>query len=172
MSLIPPSAIALFATFLYNCINAIFGYLTNVMKISMLQLLVFQSACLLGIAYCFPSADHQVPSLLGCGIYVTATGPPHGLWCPPGTHLAICSIAILSMFGSLLVLSTFHQHTLSEHVTVKCVFPFFTAFVARLWLGEVFTKTRAVCCRTYSHSGLAIHPLTFSHLHGGRYDYH
>jgi len=43
MSSIPASAIALFAIFLYNCVNAIFGYLTNVMEISMLQLLAFQA---------------------------------------------------------------------------------------------------------------------------------
>jgi hypothetical protein len=40
---IPASGIALFAIFLYNCVNAIVGYLTNVMEISMLQLLALQA---------------------------------------------------------------------------------------------------------------------------------
>jgi hypothetical protein len=40
---IPASAIALFAIFLYTFMNAIFGYLTNVMGISLLQLLAFQT---------------------------------------------------------------------------------------------------------------------------------
>jgi len=149
MSSIPASAIALFAIFLYNCVNAIFGYLTNVMEISMLQLLAFQAVRTSHGAE-RKSADHQVPHLLFCGIYVFATKPAHGLLCPPGTRLSIWAIAILAVFSSLLVLSTLQQLTLSEHVTVMCILPFFTAFAARLWLGEIFTKTQATCCRRSS----------------------
>jgi hypothetical protein len=153
MSSIPASAIALFAIFLYNCVNAIFGYLTNVVKISMLQLLAFQTVRPSYYSGC-RSADGQVPNLLGCGIYVLVTKPPHGLLCPPGTRMSIWAIAVLAIFGSLLVLSTLHQLTLSEHVTVMCILPFFTAFVAKLCLGEIFTRTQATCCRMSSSSSL------------------
>jgi hypothetical protein len=153
MSSIPASAIALFAIFLYNCVNVIFGYLTNVVEISLLQLLAFQTvrpSHSIGLQ----SADHQIPNLLGCGIYVIVTKPPHGLLCPPGTRMSIWAIAVLAIFGSLLVLSTLHQLTLSEHVTVMCILPFFTAFVAKLWLGEIFTKVQAMCCCTSSNFSL------------------
>jgi drug/metabolite transporter (DMT)-like permease len=65
--------------------------------------------------------------------------------------MSIWAIAVLAIFGSLLVLSTLHQLTLSEHVTVMCILPFFTAFVAKLWLGEIFTKVQAMCCCTSSN---------------------
>jgi hypothetical protein len=154
MSSIPASAIALFAIFLYNCVNAIFGYLTNVVEISLLQLLAFQTVRPSYYSGC-RSADDQVPNLLGRGIYVLVTKPPHGLLCPSGTRMSIWAIAVLAIFGSLLVLSTLHQLTLSEHETVMCILPFFTAFVAKLWLGEIFNKIQAMCCCTLSRPRFA-----------------
>ena len=43
MSPVPPSAIALSSIFFYNCIIAIFAYLTNVMHMSMFQLIIIQT---------------------------------------------------------------------------------------------------------------------------------
>jgi len=43
MLAVPPSAIALSSIFLYNCINAMIAYLTNVMQMSMVQLITLQA---------------------------------------------------------------------------------------------------------------------------------
>lgn len=51
MSPIPPAAIALFSMFLYNCINALFAYLTNIMQMSMLQLVTIQAVSLSASIY-------------------------------------------------------------------------------------------------------------------------
>jgi hypothetical protein len=51
MAAVPPSAIALFSMFLYNCINAMFAYLTNIMQMSMLQLITIQAVSL------FPTSE-------------------------------------------------------------------------------------------------------------------
>jgi hypothetical protein len=40
---VPPSAIALSSIFLYNCTNAMFAYLINVMHMSMPQLITLQA---------------------------------------------------------------------------------------------------------------------------------
>jgi hypothetical protein len=42
---VPPSAIALSSIFLYNCTNAMFAYLINVMHMSMPQLITLQAVC-------------------------------------------------------------------------------------------------------------------------------
>jgi hypothetical protein len=43
MLAVPPSAIALSSIFLYNCTNAMFAYLINVMHMSMPQLITLQA---------------------------------------------------------------------------------------------------------------------------------
>jgi hypothetical protein len=43
---VAPSAIALFSIFLYNCINAMMAYLTNIMGMSVLQLITIQAVSL------------------------------------------------------------------------------------------------------------------------------
>jgi hypothetical protein len=40
---IPPSSIALFSIFLFNCVNAIIGYSTNVLGMSVFHLMFIQS---------------------------------------------------------------------------------------------------------------------------------
>jgi hypothetical protein len=40
---IPPSSIALFSIFLFNCVNVIIGYSTNVLGMSVFQLMFIQS---------------------------------------------------------------------------------------------------------------------------------
>ena len=83
MSSIPASAIALFAIFLYNCVNAIFGYLTNVMEISMLQLLAFQAVrpyrmCRLVVG--LPSDPPFAILRDICYCYQTSSWPPLPPW--------------------------------------------------------------------------------------------
>lgn len=43
MLTVPPSAIALSSIFLYNCNSAIFAYLTNVLEMSMAELITFST---------------------------------------------------------------------------------------------------------------------------------
>jgi hypothetical protein len=43
MRAVPPSGIALTSILLYSCVTAIFAYLTNIMHVSMYQLIALQT---------------------------------------------------------------------------------------------------------------------------------
>jgi hypothetical protein len=89
----------------------------------------------------------QIPSLIGCSIYIMVTNTPGGIFGPPGTRIALWAMAIFAMLATLPILFSLNLLTLSEHVSVNCLLPFVTAFASYVWLGERFTRTQAVCCR-------------------------
>ena len=89
----------------------------------------------------------EIPSLIGCSIYILVSNTPGGLLGPPGTRLALWAMAIFAMLATLPILFSLNLLTLSEHVSVNCLLPFVTAFASYSWLGERFTRTQGVCCR-------------------------
>jgi hypothetical protein len=164
MLAVPPSAIALSSIFLYNCTNAMFAYMINILHMSMPQLITLQAVSRSHM----PSTCHQtvyelmsqIPSLIGCSIYILASNTPGGLLGPPGTRIALWAMAIFAMLATLPILFSLNLLTLSEHVSVNCLLPFVTALTSYFWLGERFTRTQAVCCREFRSSVLRGHLLT------------
>lgn len=59
MLAVPPSAVALSSIFLYNCTNAMFAYLTNIVQMSMLQLITIQAVSHIMIYPSHMKADHS-----------------------------------------------------------------------------------------------------------------
>ena len=159
MLAVPPSVIALSSIFLYNCTNAMFAYMIVVLHMSMPQLITLQAVS----DSCITSTDKltsQIPSLIGCSIYILASNTPGGLLGPPGTRLALWAMAIFAMLATLPILFSLNLLTLSEHVSVNCLLPFVTAFAPYSWLGERFTRTQAVCCCESPYLSLGGHMLT------------
>jgi hypothetical protein len=165
MLAVPPSAIALSSIFLYNCTNAMFAYMINILHMSMPQLITLQavsdSHMPSGCQQTVYELMSQIPSLIGCSVYILASNPPGGSLGPPGTRIALWAMAIFAMLATLPILFSLDLLTLSEHVSVNCLLPFVTALTSYFWLGESFTRTQAVCCRE-SRSSVLRGPLAYS----------
>ena len=83
--------------------------------------------------------------------------------------MSIWAIAVLAIFGSLLVLSTLHQLTLSEHVTVMCKSTLFHRVRGKaLARRDLYQSPGYVLL--YVIKFLALLLLTFSGMYGGSDD--
>jgi drug/metabolite transporter (DMT)-like permease len=141
--MIPLTAIALLSVALFSGLDAILGYLTNILLIP-----VYQSICIRMVR---PAAKGNTLTLqtlvffLALG-YVLQSGTPDApLGPPPIRHLMWIRGGLLSM-GLITGYSSLRYLTISEFLTIFCCLPFPTGLLCWMFLREEFTRVQMICC--------------------------
>lgn len=142
-NMIPLTAIALLSVGLFSALDAILGYLTNILEIP-----VYQSICVRMVRSIKGDCVLTIQTLvflLALG-YVLRTGSPGAPLGPsPVQHLMWIRGGLLTI-GLITGYSSLRYLTISEFLTIFCCLPFPTGLLCWIFLGERFTRTQMICC--------------------------
>jgi drug/metabolite transporter (DMT)-like permease len=158
--MIPLTAIALLSIALFSVLDAILGYLTNILLIP-----VYESICIRMVRPAMGEALtlQTLVFFLAFGYVLQARTPDAPFGPPPIRGLMWIRGCLLSM-GLITGYSSLRYLTISEFLTIFCCLPFPTGLLCWMFLGEEFTRVQMICCCKYPHY-ISRYLLIFRHLH-------
>jgi drug/metabolite transporter (DMT)-like permease len=139
--MIPLTAIALISVALFSGLDAILGYLTNILLIP-----VYQSICIRMVRSARNTLTLQTLVFFLALGYVLQAGTPDAPFGPPPIRGLMWIRGCLLSMGLITGYSSLRYLTISEFLTIFCCLPFPTGLLCWMFLGEQFTRVQMICC--------------------------
>jgi len=142
--MVPLTAIALLSIGLFSCLDALLGYLTNVLGIPVYESIFTRTVSPVASCHIVLTLQSLV-FLLSLG-YIVRTGTPDAPFGPPAVRHLMWIRGVLISIGLITGYSSLRYLTISEFLTIYCSLPFPTGLLCWMLLGERFTRIQAICC--------------------------
>ena len=152
--MIPLTCVALISVGLFSGLDAILGYLTNILVIP-----VYESICIRMVRHHQSEGMliHQTLVFILAIGYVLRTDTPHAPFGPPPIRRLMWIRGCLLSMGLITGYTSLRYLTISEFLTMFCCLPFPTGLLCWIFLGERFTRVQMICCGQLPPASIVFH---------------